>query len=151
MLAVELKIMALASQRKDIEWKEKSISGDMNPNYGGGKYTDDKGYIRLLDQNHPFNIKGYVYEHRSVMEKYFNRTLQPWETVHHVNEIKTDNRVQNLFLCTHSEHSALHREGRKPTVEHREKMRQTMRKRNKDIRDNAKEKNKIISNKVDLP
>ena len=138
MLAAELKKMALASQRKDIEWKEKSISGDLNPNYGGGKYIDDKGYIRILNQNHPFNIKGYVYEHRSVMEAYFNRFLQTWETVHHINEIKTDNRVQNLFLCTHSEHSAIHREGRKPTEAHREKMRKTMRKRNQDIRDNAK-------------
>ena len=64
--------MVLASQRKDIEWKENSISGDMNPNYGGGKYIDDKGYIRILDQNHPFNIKGYVYEHRAVMESYFS-------------------------------------------------------------------------------
>lgn len=110
----------------------------MNPNYGGGKYVDDKGYIRVLDPHHPYNIKGYVYEHRSLMEKYLNRILQPWETVHHINEIKTDNRVQNLFLCTHSEHSAIHREGKKPSISHRNKMRQTMKKRNQDIRDARK-------------
>lgn len=140
----------LASKREDVSWALKSITGENNPNYGGGKYVDDKGYVRILDQTHPFNIKGYVYEHRAVFEKYLKRHVQPWETIHHINEIKSDNRLNNLFLCTHSEHSALHREGRKPTAEHREKMRQTMKKRNKGIRDNAKEKNKIISNKVDL-
>lgn len=136
--------MTLASQRKDVVWKEKSILGEMNPNYNGGKYVDDKGYIRILDPHHPFNIKGYIYEHRSVMEKYLVRILQPWETVHHINEIKTDNRVQNLFLCTHSEHSAIHREGKKPTIAHRNKMRQNMKKRNQDIRDSRKTNLEIL-------
>jgi hypothetical protein len=140
----------LASKREDVNWALRSISGENNPNYGGGKYVDDKGYVRILDQDHPFNIKGYVYEHRAVLEKYLGRHVQPWETVHHINEIKSDNRLNNLFLCTHSEHSALHREGRKPTAEHREKMRQTMKKRNKEIRDNLKEKNKNFQNKEDL-
>ena len=101
--------MILASQRKDIEWKENSISGDMNPNYGGGKYIDDKGYIRILDQNHPFNIKGYVYEHRAVMESYFSRFLQPWETVHHIDGDTENNSIDNLFPCTEREHRYAHK------------------------------------------
>jgi hypothetical protein len=73
-----------------------------------------------------------------VFENYLNRHLQPWETVHHINEIKTDNRVQNLFLCTVPEHSAVHREGKKPTDSHRKKMRENMHKRNKETRENKK-------------
>ena len=133
----------LASKRQDIAWSLRVVSGEHNPNYGGGKYIDDKGYVRILNPDHPFNIKGYVYEHRSVFEQYLNRLLQPWETVHHINEIKADNRVTNLFLCTVAEHSAVHREGKKPTEGHREKMRVNMQKRNKEARESKKE---IIKN-----
>jgi hypothetical protein len=125
----------LASKRDDIEWSIRSVSGENNPNYGGGKYIDDKGYVRILNQEHPFSIKGYIYEHRAVFEQYLGRFLQPWETVHHINEIKADNRVGNLYLCTVPEHSAVHREGKKPTNEHRQKMRANMKKRNKETRD----------------
>jgi hypothetical protein len=118
----------LASRRKDITWTEKTYFGDQNANYTGGKYIDDKGYVRVLRPEHPKNIKGYVYEHRLVMEAYLGRMLEPWETVHHINEIKVDNRVENFFLCHHKEHSAIHREGRKPTVEQRDKMRDVAKK-----------------------
>lgn len=114
----------LASQRKDIKWTPKSNVGANNPNFAGGKYVDDKGYVRVLMPDHPKNIKGYVYEHRLLMEQYIGRYLMPWETVHHINEIKTDNRIENFFLCTHKEHSALHMEGRKPNMSQRDKMRE---------------------------
>ena len=128
----------LASKRKDVEWAIRSVSGEHNPHYGGGKYIDDKGYIRILNQDHPYNIKGYVYEHRTVFEAYLGRHLQPWETVHHINEIKVDNRVSNLYLCTVPEHSAVHREGKKPSDSHREKMRENMNKRNQETREKKK-------------
>ena len=114
----------LASKRKDIKWTPKNNVGSNNPNFSGGKYVDDKGYIRVLMPDHPRNIKGYVYEHRLLMERYVGRHLMPWETVHHINEIKTDNRIENFFLCMHREHSALHMEGRKPTMGQRDKMRE---------------------------
>lgn len=114
----------LASQRKDIKWVPKANVGANNPNFAGGKYVDDKGYVRILMPDHPRNIKGYVYEHRLLMEQYIGRYLMPWETVHHINEIKTDNRIENFFLCTHKEHSALHMEGRKPNMGQRDKMRE---------------------------
>jgi hypothetical protein len=133
-------LSSLASQRKDIEWSVRSVSGEHNPNYGGGKYIDDKGYVRVLKQEHPSNIKGYVYEHRLVMEDYLGRFLEPWETVHHINEIKVDNRVENFYLCTVPEHSAVHREGKKPTQQHRDKMRANMKERNKVTRENKKNK-----------
>lgn len=113
----------LASQRKDIDWTKKYAHGPQSPNFQGGKYIDDKGYVRILNPEHPKNIRGYAYEHRMVMEKYLGRYLQAWETVHHINEIKEDNRLDNLFLCSHSEHSALHKEGAKSSIKHKEQMR----------------------------
>lgn len=115
--------MTLASRRNDIQWK-KGQEGVNNPNFSGGRYIDDKGYIRTLRPEHPFNNVGYVYEHRLVAEKHLGRYLQPWETVHHINEIKLDNRWDNFYLTTVPEHSSIHREGKKQTKERRTKMRQ---------------------------
>jgi hypothetical protein len=113
----------LASQRKDISWTPRNNTGANNPNFAGGKYIDDKGYVRILLPDHPKNIRGYVYEHRLLMEQYMGRYLEPWETVHHINEIKTDNRIENFFLCTHKEHSAVHMEGRKASASEKERLR----------------------------
>ena len=116
----------LASLRDDIDWSaRKPITGADNPNFTGGKYVDDKGYVRVLRPEHPNDICGYVYEHRVVMEDFLDRYLTSWETVHHINEEKLDNRITNLYLCTAQEHTAIHSEGRRLTWKHKDKLRVT--------------------------
>lgn len=51
---------------------------------------------------------GWYYEHRLVAERQLGRLLETWETVHHINEIKHDNREINLFVCTRKEHDHAH-------------------------------------------
>jgi len=115
----------LPSKRKGIDWHVDAHAGVNNPNFNGGKYVDDKGYVRVLRPRHPSNIVGYVYEHRLLMEAFLDRYLQSWETVHHINEEKLDNRLNNLYLCTGSEHTAIHSEGRHLTWKHRDTLRAT--------------------------
>ena len=73
--------------------------GEKNHNWKNGRRKCKRGYIMLLKTEHPFAIlKGYVMEHRLVMEKSIGRYLYPYEVVHHINGITDDNRIENLIL-----------------------------------------------------
>jgi len=86
-----------------------SIKGENNYIWNGGK-TKHKGYILVAQSGHLYkNNRGYVREHRLVMEKHLGRYLQPEEVVHHINKNKTDNRIENLKLFpTNKEHMEFH-------------------------------------------
>jgi DNA modification methylase len=73
--------------------------GAANPAYSGGSHVGANGYVSALAPDHPYaNVRGYVYEHRLVMESLIGRLLAPEEVVHHRNQIRTDNRPENLQL-----------------------------------------------------
>ncbi len=77
----------------------------------GEKFTDDRGYIYVKCPNHPHRSnRGYVLEHRLVMERHLGRYLTPMEIVHHKNKNTSDNRLSNLQLCSnHREHQKIHK------------------------------------------
>ena len=62
------------------------------------------GYILEYAPTHPKAQKGYVQQHRLVMEKIMGRHLTQWEVVHHRNAVKDDNRPENLELLTKQTH-----------------------------------------------
>ena len=67
------------------------------------------GYETIRIPEHPFaNKRGYVFEHRLVVEKHIGRYLKPDEKVHHINGNRTDNRIENLIIMTHKDHLRLH-------------------------------------------
>lgn len=95
------------------EFKEQArirFSGKNSPIWKGGK-SRDQGYVLIRSIGHPRASKNghYVREHILVMEKHIGRFLHSSEVVHHKNEIRDDNRIENLELMTRSQH-ALHHE-----------------------------------------
>lgn len=65
----------------------------------------ENGYKVLYKQDG----KG-IKEHIKVMQHHIGRKLEKNECVHHINEVRTDNRLENLKLMTRADHSRLHRE-----------------------------------------
>ena len=53
---------------------------------------------------------GWIKPYRFVMQKYLGRKLKYGEVVHHVNEIKNDDRLENLMLFfNHGDHKRWHK------------------------------------------
>lgn len=97
---------------KNPPWNKGKIgynSGEKNPTWKGGKYKDRFGYIHIRKLDHPNRAQnGYVLEHRVVMELHLGRYLNKDEIVHHLNEQKDDNRIENLVVMTQSKHVGEH-------------------------------------------
>jgi hypothetical protein len=67
------------------------------------------GHILVKAASHPAARKGFVSEHRLVIERHVGRYLREEERVHHINMVEDDNRLENLFLCSsNSEHHKIH-------------------------------------------
>ena len=72
-------------------------------------WVTEKGYIRVVDPTHPWpRVRGQIYEHVRRMELKLGRRLRHNESVHHKNENKLDNRLNNLELLPYPDHAHKH-------------------------------------------
>jgi len=93
--------------------------------YRSGRYKRIDGYVFVLSPDHPLAARNYVPEHRLVMEQHLRVTeprsayliqlggqlyLRPEFIVHHMDEIKDNNVIENLQPMTRPEHKRWHNE-----------------------------------------
>lgn len=129
--SVDIKRNAPSWEIMSEEEKEARIArlhkfGSMEDHYNwkGGRHIDGDGYIHIRKPDHPYAQGGYVLEHRLVMEEYLKETLpdsfylikingtlylRPTIIVHHINEKKDCNTIDNLFPMTAAEHVFWHK------------------------------------------
>jgi hypothetical protein len=104
--------------------------GDKNSSFKGLETVSNYGYILEYCEGHPHphdssNKTTRVLQHRLVIErnsklfdnKYFEiingqKFLKMEFDVHHINENKKDNRIENLIILTKEEHMKLHAKNR---------------------------------------
>ncbi len=79
---------------------------EKNGHWKGGRYTGKEGYVHIR-----ITSKVERLEHTWLMEQLLKRPLYRNEVVHHKNEDRTDNRIENLELMTISEHLRFHNTG----------------------------------------
>lgn len=108
--------VACSAKRRSITTKGRTLNsgrthfkkGIKAHNYKGF-WTTKKGYIVVFKPEHPSsNKKGYVKEHRYVVETRLGRTLGKDEVVHHINHKRDDNRTENLIVMERKEHNKYH-------------------------------------------
>lgn len=86
--------------------------GEKNHNWKGGITKDEHGYILIRKKEHPHTTKkGYVREHRLVVEKEIGRYLLSTEEIHHLGK-ENDNRPKMLMgFINKSAHQRFERSG----------------------------------------
>ena len=67
---------------------------------------NDKGYVLIWEPEHPNQSQGgWQFEHRLVVEQALGRYLTSVEQVDHINQNKSDNRIENLQVLDASSHA----------------------------------------------
>ena len=83
-------------------------------NFRGGKSKSGNGYVYIEASNHPrADTRGRLYEHIAVVEAALGHILSEGANVHHINEVRNDNRNSNLVACQdYAYHRLLHSRAR---------------------------------------
>jgi len=77
----------------------------------GSKTIDSSGYICLYvgpDYKYKNTYGGRIREHIYLMQEKLGRQLEKNEVIHHIDGDKKNNDIDNLDLCTVSEHNNCH-------------------------------------------
>lgn len=88
------------------EYKLDKNSGKNHWNWNGGTHVRQDGYLMFSAMDGSRN----KYVHRVIAERVLDRALLDREVVHHIDNDKQNNKIENLYLFRHqSAHQRWHR------------------------------------------
>lgn len=74
-----------------------------------GSFGEWDGYLTIKLPEHPkANISGVIMYHNYVMEKHIGKHIPDGYIVHHIDDNKRNNEINNLVLVTPSVHGKIH-------------------------------------------
>ncbi len=85
------------------------MRGSNSFRWNGGRYQNAAGYVWVKRLDHPHaDSRGYMQEHRLVVEARLGRYLTPEEIVHHRDGNPANNADGNLELTNRADHARMH-------------------------------------------
>lgn len=85
------------------QWHKKNMVAENAPHWKGGVYHTQSGYLYIRQEDGKYKA-----EHRSIVEEMLGRKLTCDEVVHHLDENKQNNSIENLVVMDREEHAKLH-------------------------------------------
>ena len=98
-------------RRQGWEWRgvkeaHAHLDGNKNPAWKGGGYKAKTGYVFVYSgEGEP--KKRHLREHRVIWEQTYGKPLPKDWIVHHLNGIRDDNRMENLYAMPRGGHTRL--------------------------------------------
>lgn len=120
--------------KSNIEVQFKNRSNARKREHKQKKFSQTGHIMIYKPKHHRADKYGWVFEHIVIWEEFNKIEIPTGYVVHHINEIKTDNRIENLTIMPRGEHIAYHNSKRK----YSEKTRAIMSKKTKERLANPK-------------
>jgi len=91
-------VLRTAREQMILTFENRDYTGEKHPCWKGG-IRECEGYVYIWHPTHHLADRhGYVREHALVMEKKLGRSVEKGEVIHHINFIKNDNSMKNLYV-----------------------------------------------------
>lgn len=110
------KVINKVLKRSGVPLRGRGAPMERNTFWKGGVVRDKSGYVLVKTPGHPYaDYKGYVRQHRLVMEQTLGRYLLPHEVVHHKDGNTSNNHPENLEIFhSNSDHISATTKGKVP-------------------------------------
>jgi len=94
------KTKKVIGEKSKLKWTKEYREKFYRKRYRNRSHKDTNGYVLVKNYEHPNrNSHNDILEHILIMSTYLKRPMKNGEVIHHINFIRNDNNIKNLYLC----------------------------------------------------